>query len=362
MSTTTTPTSVAAWRVHKSGPPPNTLQKDEIPTPKPAPGQILVQVHAAALNPIDWKVAALAPAFIQKWPHTLASDFSGVVAAHGPGLTPEQAARLPVGTRIAGINNAADVPRGKLPGALATFITTSAATVTPIPDRFSWAQGAAIPLTSLTARSLAKYARAGDRVLVLGGSTSVGLSLIQQLKIKGAKSVTATASGDKIKAVKELGADEVVDYRSTNVVAELARLHPATQAAADAFDVILDTVGDLSVYYASAKFLKPDGVYANVGASELSPTQNWTSLLAFLWTRVKLLLLPSFVSGAPRTYKEETLTVTDLPSLGDTLLNVDEAKALKPLIDSEFSFDQAKDAYARIMTGRALGKVVVHVQ
>ncbi len=164
---------------------------------------------------VDWKLAAHAPSFIQAFPRTLASDFAGVVLAHGEGISESQKQSIPVGARVFGIVGADEVVRGQRDGTLATHARVLADQVAQLPDDassgYTFQEGSCLPLTGLTAYAMQKQAKQGDKVLVLGGSTSVGLLLLQMLRHKGVQSITTTASGEKQKIVKEKGATEVID-------------------------------------------------------------------------------------------------------------------------------------------------------
>lgn len=223
----------ASWQVKRKGIPPVTLIKEVTEVPQPKDSDILIEVHAAALNPgecgsvgyrqrrvidqypplstVDWKLAAFLPNFVQKIPRTMGSDVAGVVLSLGPNVSAADKERFAPGTRVFGIAPADEVVAGKRPGTLSTHAVLNAEQAAPLPDGWSFKQGACVPLTGLTAFAMAKHAKKGDRVLVLGGSTSVGLFLLQMLKAEGVSHVVATASGEKAKIVKERGADEVID-------------------------------------------------------------------------------------------------------------------------------------------------------
>lgn len=238
-------------------------------------------------------------------------------------------------------------------GSLSTHVTVQAKHLVPIPADLPFEEAAGLPLVSLTALALVRKVRAGDKVLVCGGSTSVGLVLLQMLKAQGVGYIVATASGEKKRTVLERGADEVIDYREQNVVQTLKSKH-----SNEHFDVILDTVGDFPIYHSSPAFLKLSGLYANIGASDISPELSFWSLVNFL-RRFFSIFLPWWLGGVPRKATAGEFERGALPEVVEKFV---ESGTVTCPIDSKFAFDQAPQAYQRLMTGRALGKVVVNVR
>jgi NADPH2:quinone reductase len=163
---------------------------------------------------VEWKIATHAPSFIQKLPRGIGTDLSGTVLATGPGLSLEQLEAFKPGTLVMGMVPV-EVSLKNGQGALSTHVCVAVEQLGAIPaslqEQLSLQDAAGLPLVGTTALALVRRARAGDKVLVCGGSTSVGLVLLQLLKAEGAGCVVATASGAKRDTVKALGADEVID-------------------------------------------------------------------------------------------------------------------------------------------------------
>lgn len=311
---------------------------------------------ASQSNTVEWKIPAHAPGFFQKFPRGIGTDFSGVILRTGSSLTPAQQSRFQPGTRVLGmIPVETSVRHGQ--GSLATHVSVRVENLAAIPasidTSLSSEEAAGLPLASTTALQLVRKARAGSKVLVLGGSTSVGLILLQMLKVEGAGHIVATASGVKKDTVKTRGADEVIDYREEDVVQTLKRNHSREQ-----FDVILDTVGDFAVFGACAAYLKESGEYANAGASDMKPDGSIWSNLSFLRNLVSL-YLPWWLGGVPRKSSWVEFIRGALPEVTDRYLVTKEVTCP---IDSRFAFNDAPKAYERLMTGRALGKIIVNIK
>lgn len=169
-----------------------------------------------------------APSFVQKFPRVLGIDLSGVVLRTGPGLTSEQAELFKPGTSVMGLVPV-EVSLKSGQGSLATHaivrVENLAAISHALGDNLSLQDAAGLPLVATTALSLVRKVRTGDKVLVCGGSTSVGLVLLQMLKAEGAALIVATASGAKKETVKSLGADEVIDCKSCSLAVSTGKKH-----------------------------------------------------------------------------------------------------------------------------------------
>jgi NADPH:quinone reductase-like Zn-dependent oxidoreductase len=187
---------------------PEVLREAEIPRPEPGPGQVLISVHAAAINPTDWKHRA-GPIFVDRVPKVLGWDVSGVVAEVGYGVT---------------LHEPGDEVFGMLPypygvGGYAEYAVAPARSMVAKPEGLDHVHAAALPLAGLTAwqaLSDTAHIHEGQRVLIQGGAGGVGHLAVQIAKSLGAY-VYATASADDIGFVSSIGADEVVDFRGTDI-------------------------------------------------------------------------------------------------------------------------------------------------
>jgi NADPH:quinone reductase-like Zn-dependent oxidoreductase len=208
-----------AERVHAFGGP-DVLQLEEVPRPEPKENELLARVRAAGVNPIDWK---LRQGYMQTpLPFTMGIDFSGVVEAVG-----SKVKGFRVGDRVFG--QAADES-----GSYAEYVTAVISDIAKTPNVLNDIQAAALPVASLTAwQALFDTAnlQAGQKVLIHAASGGVGSFAVQFAKWKGAH-VIGTASAAHVDSVRELGADEVIDYRATKF-----------EAVVQGVDVVLDTIG-----------------------------------------------------------------------------------------------------------------------
>ncbi|WP_426801365.1 NADP-dependent oxidoreductase [Xanthomonas campestris] len=173
-----------------------------IDRPTAGPGQVLVQVGAAGVNAIDWKVRSgyVRDAFPLQLPAVLGAELAGVVVAVGPGTT-----RFQVGDRVMGAV-------GGL-GAYAEYVALDAARLAPTPEGLDDVHAAAIPVAAVTAWQSLRHAgpvQPGQRILIHGAAGGVGSYAVQFAKRVGAQ-VFATASATQLDYVRSLGADHVID-------------------------------------------------------------------------------------------------------------------------------------------------------
>lgn len=202
---------------------PEVLHEVELPIPKPGPSQILIRVHAAGMNPTDWKHRGHR-AFLPAPPFVLGWDVSGVVEEVGIGVT---------------LFKPGDEVFGMLPypfgvGAHAEYVLAPTRAFVSKPERIDHVQAGAIPLAALTAwQALIDTARVGpgDRVLIHAAAGGVGHMAVQIAKARGAY-VIGTASAPKHEFVRSLGADEMIDYHAVDFA----------EATSD-IDIVLDTIG-----------------------------------------------------------------------------------------------------------------------
>ena len=202
---------------------PENLRLGDAPDPVPAPGEVLVDVHAASVNAADYKVRLGSYDSKLRFPYILGRDFSGVVSARGAGVTD-----LAIGDPVFGVLDAGTE------GAYAEKVAIKAAIIARKPDRLSHAEAAAMALISITAEwALEDTARLrrGETVLITGGAGGVAGFAIQLAKHIGATVIT-TASAANLDYVRGLGADRAIDYRAEDF----------SKTISDC-DVVFDTVG-----------------------------------------------------------------------------------------------------------------------
>lgn len=197
-------TTMKAVRIHRFGGP-EVLMLDEVSWPQPKDDEVLVRVHAASVNPVDYKIRAGSYTVKDdQLPYTLGRDLSGTVELLGT-----RAHTLKVGDPIFAFIG---VDRGTC----AEYVVVKAMEMAAKPETIDHVHAAAVPLAGLTAwQGLFDHGQlqAGQRVLVHGGAGGVGHFAIQFAKAKGA-TVLTTASGSDLDFVRELGADEAIDYKA----------------------------------------------------------------------------------------------------------------------------------------------------
>jgi NADPH2:quinone reductase len=206
--------------VNEPGPAENIIVGD-LPDPVPTGSQVLVEVRAASVNPIDTYIRSgvAAPPNLPR-PYIVGSDLAGVVKAVGP-----EANRFQIGARVWGAN------QGVL-GRQGTFSELAAVDeqwLYPTPDEVSDEQAAGMALVGITAHlGLVDEAElaAGESILVNGGSGAVGSTVIQMARTLGAQVIATTSGADKAKYCKTLGADHVLDHQTDNIAGRVAEMAP----------------------------------------------------------------------------------------------------------------------------------------
>lgn len=233
-------------RYHAHGGP-QVLQIDEVPTPAPLDGQVLIEVEAVGANVIDTVFRAGAGPWRRPLPGTLSGDVVGRVAALGPGVT-----SAAVGDRVAALSE----------DAFADYVTTDARWLAPVPADADAGEATVLSMTAPLALRLLRAGQlgAGDTVLVQVAAGGVGHLALQLARILGAKTVIGAASSPaKREFVRSYGADEAVDSSDPGW-AEHVRA-----AAPDGVDVVLDAVGG-EVFDQGLELLAPLGRMVTYGA------------------------------------------------------------------------------------------------
>jgi len=290
----------------------------------------------------------LLPNFLARRPLVAEHDFAGIIAdANGSEFTNGE----PVFGYVSRQLN-----RSTREGALAEYLRVPSSHVVSRPSNVTATEAAGFTLAGQTAwQSLFKLAKleAGQTVFINGGSSSVGAFAIQIAKAKGIK-VVATASAKNEEFVRNLGADEFIDYTKEPLHQYLISHPPVPK-----FHAIIDAVAlvDPSLYVHSPTYLAPSGIFISTGPFPRST--KWPELSNLLQTVVQTKLRPRWLGGIDRNYSIIMLANNkkDLENMRDL---VAEGK-LKPVVDSVFSFEDTLKAYERIMSYKAKGKVVVKV-
>jgi NADPH:quinone reductase-like Zn-dependent oxidoreductase len=234
-------TTMKAVRIHNYGGP-EVLRYEEVPLPTIGEEEVLIRVHAAAVNPLDWKVRS---GYFQIWsPHTfpliLGFDVAGVIEAVGTGGT-----QFAIGDEVYAAPDT---------GGYAEYVAVRADEVAHKPQTVDDVHAAAMPIAALTAWQAlfdAAHLEAGQRVLIQGAAGGVGNMAVQLAKWRGAE-VIGTASGYNHAFLRQLGADEVIDYTTTRF-----------ETVVSGMDIVLDTVGGETLQR-SLTVLKPGGMLVSI--------------------------------------------------------------------------------------------------
>ncbi|KAL2417772.1 hypothetical protein ABEF95_010229 [Exophiala dermatitidis] len=342
MSETTT--SVKSW-VYTKPSYPDTLHLSTTDVPStPSPGHILVQIHAASLNPVDIQLMNLPLHSLPylNGPKVPGRDFAGTVLAAGEGT------EFKKGDEIYGIMPLALDGTGFLTEV--AHIDTRKACIIKKPKHLSWTQAASLPLVYLTARTIIDKCKpfmkspvpSENKLVVLGGSSSTGIYTIQIAKSLG-WSIPASCSGRNVEFVKGLGASEVVDYTTspTAVVDAVKKFAP---------HAIADCVGGTDCIG-----LAPQ--YVTIVGDKTSRSSMGGSALYLTHPRMVARWLLGYV-GLGKSY--ECILLDARKEWLEETTKLDPEKDV--IIDSVFEFEKAKEAFERLNTGRARGKVVVEVR
>ena len=315
----------------------------DVPRPTLKPGEMLVQVHAAGLNPIDTMIpkGTFKPFLRFQLPATLGSDLAGVVVEVGSRVT-----RFKPGDAV--FASIFDLGTG----ALAEFAVVPENVAALKPTNLDFVQAASIPMVGLTSwQALKERARLkpGQKVFIPAGSGGIGTFAIQLAKHLGATVGTTTSTGN-VDLVRSLGADEVIDYKKQEFEEVLRD-----------YDAVLGTVrGD--TIKKSLRVLKPNGcVVSLVGPPDAAFGR--VRGMNFFMVFVFWLLSRTIIRHAKKRDIEYSFLFvhpdgSQLASIGELL----KAGSIRPVIDTVFPFDQAKDALAYLEKGRTKGKVVVQMK
>lgn len=315
----------------------------EQPMPSIREHDVLVEIHAASLNPIDFKIKEGKVKFLlsYKFPLILGNDFSGVVVKVG-----ERVKAFKPGDEVYGR------PRKSRIGTLAEFIAVHEDDIWLKPQNLTFEEAASIPLVGLTtyqAFSDILHLQKGQKILIHAGSGGVGTFAIQLAKRMGAF-VATTASDKGYELVKSLGADLIINYKKENFEEKLT-----------GYDAVFDTLGG-DVLEKSFRILKPGGQIVSVSGM---PNARFGKEANLGWMKTAML---SIVSRKITALERKTQTKYHFLFMKASgaqwkiLTEMIEAGQIKPVIDKVYQLKDTAQAFDYLESGRAKGKVIVKVK
>lgn len=313
---------------------PEVLQLTEVEKPSPAANEILVRVHAAALNPVDWHFVRGAPYLLRmasggfKRPNhhrRVGCDYSGTIAAIGRDVT-----GFTAGQTVFGM--------GK--GSLAEFLAVAPERDAVLkPERLTFEQAASVGLAGLTALQVLRdkaRVQPGQKVLIVGAGGGIGTFAVQIAKAFGAD-VTGVQSTTAHDLVRSLGADHLIDYTKEDFTSANTR-----------YDVIFDNVSTHSLPHL-LRALKPGGILIPNGGGSPDTGISVRRLM-------RMIAMRPFISQKIRLFVTKP-NRADLQVLADLLA----AGTVTPVIDRCYPLSAAAEAFRHLESGHAHGKIVVTI-
>ena len=321
----------------------NSVEAVERPEPELGDGDVLIEVHAASVNPLDLKIrnGELKPLLPYKLPLVLGNDLAGVVIKAGKNVR-----RFKPGDEVFAR------PDQDRIGAFAELIAISENDVAKKPHRLDMEQAASVPLVGLTAwQALVEKAgvHAGQKVLIQAGSGGVGTIAIQLAKHLGATVATTTSTAN-VDWVKGLGADVVIDYKKDDF-----------ESVLHDYDVVFDTQGGQTLEK-SLLVLKPGGKVISVAGP---PEPDFAKEFGANWFLTQAMRALSFQIRRKAKRRGVTYSFLFMKASGDQLRELGsliDSGAIRPVVDQVFPFQSTMEALAYVEKGRAKAKVVVKIR
>lgn len=315
---------------------PDQFKQIELPDPEIEPGHIIIKVAASSVNPLDTKIRAGLVQANPDFPAILHGDVAGIVVSVADDVTD-----LKPGDEVFGFAGGLK----NYQGALAERMKVDARLVIKKPDNLAFAEAAALPVVFITAwKALIERARIQpeDKVLVHAGTGGVGHIGIQIAKWAGAKVYTTVSGPEKADIARQLGADEIINYREESVDEYVQRCTDGK-----GFDVVFDTVGTDNMDRAF-QATRVSGTVATIAARsthDLSPLHGKNLTLHVVFIATPLLYGQDFDRHRDALEAMKSLT---------------EQGYVRPLLDETiYRFEDVAQAHQRVESGQALGKVVL---
>jgi NADPH:quinone reductase-like Zn-dependent oxidoreductase len=314
---------------------------DDYPVPQVVPGHVVIRVRASSFNFHDLFTVKGMPGIKVPLPVIIGLDLAGEIAEIGEGVSGWKA-----GDRVLvnPVNKKKGLMGEMLDGGMAEYCLVSADQLVAIPDGVSFAQAASLPVAYGTAHRMLithNTVKKGDKVLVLGASGGVGTGCVMLAKLLGAEVIACASSEEKLRRLKEIGADEVVDYTKVDwskwAVEKYGK--PQRRSYDGGVDVVVNFTGG-DTWVPSLRCIKRGGKLLVCGASAgHDPKED----LRYVWS------FEINIQGSNSFYDEDLKGLMALIQQGK----------MKPVIDKELPLDQAIEGLRLIQDREVFGKVVV---
>ncbi|WP_299616284.1 NADPH:quinone oxidoreductase family protein [Pelagibius sp.] len=311
---------------------PETLRVEELPTPEPGEGQVLLEVAAAGVNFADTLMIAGKYQERPAFPFAPGLEVAGRIAALGPGVE-----GLSVGQRVIGLTDW---------GGYAEAALARAADVFPIPDALGWAEAAGFPITYGTAHCALRWhgdLQPGEVLLVHGAAGGVGLAAVEIGKALGARVIATAGGAEKLAIAETHGADDLIDYRKEDIRERVKALTEGRGA-----DVVFDPVGG-DVFDASLRAIAWSGRLLVIGFAAGRVPQIPANILLVKNVAAMGVYWGSYRKHAPARLAGEF----------EELFAWFEAGRLKPHVSHKLDLSEAAEAMALLVNRRSTGKVVL---
>jgi alcohol dehydrogenase len=310
------------------------------PVPQASEGHVVIRVRASSFNYHDVFTVRGMPGIKVPLPVVIGLDMAGEIAEAGPGVTWKVGDRVLVNP----LNKKKGLMGEMMDGGMAEYCLVAADQLVAMPDRVSFEEAASLPVAYGTAHRMLithKTVKAGDRVLVLGASGGVGTGCVLLAKMLGAEVIACASSDEKLRRLKQMGADEVVDYSKTDwskwAVEKYGK--PQRRTYEGGVDVVVNFTGG-DTWVPSLRCLKRGGKLLVCGATAgYDPKED----LRYVWS------FEIEIKGSNSFYDDDL----------SGLMTMIQDGRIKPVIDKVLPLDQAREGLRLIQDREVIGKVVV---
>ncbi|MCC6733738.1 MAG: zinc-binding dehydrogenase [Candidatus Omnitrophica bacterium] len=327
---------------------------ENIDAPHPGPGEVLLEVHSAALNHLDIWVRKGRPGSSYSYPHVLGSDAAGVVLKLGEGVNDIKAGDEVILNPGLSCGKGEFCERGEQnvdpafgimglsrSGAFAEQICVPSGNLLPKPSHLDWNEAAALPLAYLTAwRMLMTRAclAPGETVLIHGIGGGVAIAGLQLARLAGAEVLATSSSDEKLERARKLGARHTINYRSNPEVGKAVRELTGGRGV----DIAFDTVG-AATWPVNFEAVRRGGRIVHCGVTGGAAVQ--ANISALYWNHLTVM---GSTMGSHADFRQMVRAVS--------------VAGMKPVIDQVFPLDQARQAMGRMEAGEQFGKIVLKVK